>query len=242
MTYNNGQVMKDLKGYLDYTQIDKAMNYIKIKPCSRKERNWLFFLMLSRTGRRVTEVLRLNISHIDFDKKEIVWNILKKKAPLMRVKAIDDTTFQYLKDYCEKNMDYINRSEGRLFPFKRDWARKLVYRYITESGIRMFGTDGNSIKPHPHHFRHSFAINYLKNVNRPEALRLLQQELEHTKIDVTSQYLQFSLEDQKRIKNELFKEDKKDGITQETGRLDNEHGEGESQENSTEEELLGTDT
>ena len=202
----NYAVMNDLRGYLDYEQIEELLTYILNDNSKAKyKRNHLFVLLLSRTGRRVSELLSLNLNDIDFENKEIRWNILKKKSKMMKVKALDTYSVDILKEYCGENYELIETHNGKIFNFKRDWARKLVWKYCTKFGIKFIGDK----LPHPHHFRHSFAINYLRNVNRNEAIRLLQQDLEHSKIDVTAQYLQFSNEDQRAIKENLFKKNDK---------------------------------
>ena len=198
-------LMKDLHGYLTAEDVDKILRYVRIKECKCLERNWLFILMLFRTGRRVSELLKLNVKDINVMQQAVIWNILKKRSALRKLKSIDSETFGYLLAYIEVNEELITKNDGYVFPFKRDWARKLVETYCRESGYNLIGEK----KPHPHHFRHSFAINYLTNVKRNEAISLLQQELEHTDIKVTGQYLQFNLEDERKIKEELFVKKKK---------------------------------
>ena len=60
-------------------------------------------------------------------------------------------------------------------------------------------------KPHPHMFRHSFAIHFLKHHDRnPAALPMLRKLLEHSNLQVTEHYLQFSDTESGKMLEEAF--------------------------------------
>jgi integrase len=199
-------LMKDLQGYITAEDVDKILQQVLNTPCQFKERNYLFILMLFRTGRRVSELLKLNVADINFMQKGIIWNILKKRTKTQRLKSVDSETFQLLSNYIEINEKIIETKGGLIFPFKRAWAQQLVQKYCEEAGYNLIGTK----KPHPHHFRHSFSIHYLTHTKRNEALSMLQKELEHSNINITQLYLQFNLEDARKVKEEVFLKKKKE--------------------------------
>lgn len=194
-------LMKDLKGYLTAEDVDKILSYVLQKDCMFKERNYLFILMLFRTGRRVSELLSLNTNKINFKQRSVIWNILKKKTKKESLKSLDSETFRLLCNYIEIEDTSIRVHDGRVFNFKRDWARKMVKNYCQGAGYNLIGAK----LPHPHHFRHSFAVHFLTHANRNEAIKILQQELEHSDIKITAEYLQFDQEDARKIKDEIFK-------------------------------------
>jgi len=193
-------VMKDLAGYMKPARINELLDRIRVNDSPHGLRNYALFLLLARSGRRISEVLAVKWQDIDFEEGTIIWNILKKKRDHVTIKTLDTYTLKVLFRYVREQEQYIYSNDHKLFPLSRDYPRKLMIKYCSQIGLYRIGKK----TPHPHHFRHSFAVNYLVGVQRNEAIRLLQQELEHSSLNVTAQYLQFDIEDQRKIKEELF--------------------------------------
>lgn len=98
----------------------------------------------------------------------------------------------------------------------RKWAFEIVRDLAGDAGIVY--KEGKTIKDHikhgslivsepgwhPHHLRHSFAINYLKRAQSPAGLTMLQEHLGHSNISTTQAYLQFSQEDRVAMLNKIF--------------------------------------
>jgi site-specific recombinase XerD len=235
MASNNLQeivVMKDLTGYLTSNEIDRL-----IAACKRP-RDALLFKLLRSSGRRITEIVGRRhpyrhkyiykgevkevtyppipaLTPMDIVEKEengrqvrmIRFNILKKKTLTTKLKPINDETFEELRDYIFYNdiqmkQPIFNLSRARVFQIVRECAEI--------AGINLVGTK----KPHPHHFRHSFAVNVIQNSDDPSALRKVQMALEHSSLNVTAGYMQFNQEDLRQMLNKTFnkkdKEDEKD--------------------------------
>ena len=131
---------------------------------------------------------------------------MKKKGPTRKLKAIDDETLEMLKAFIIKN-----KIEPTDFVFKINRFQEfyLIRKIAKMANIHYIGEK----RPHPHHFRHSFAVNIIKNSTKPQDLRILQQILEHSKLDITAQYLQFSQEDQRKMINRAFKDEENDILT-----------------------------
>lgn len=190
--------MKDLRGYLTNDELDRLENTAKTmdyKGCRyRNDTVYLLIRLLRVSGRRVSEILALKPSDIDFNVGQVMWGILKKQLnnePLMRLKWIDKRTLEDLRIYILHHKIQPNQ---RIFNFGRVVAHRIVRKVGKAAGIDYVGS-----KPlHPHNFRHSFAINYLrKHKGSSQALRELQSFLEHSSLDMTAVYLQFSDEDMK---------------------------------------------
>ena len=211
----------DIKGYVTSEQMDRVLDSIRKGRSTYWLRDHTFMLTLFRSGRRLSELLSLKLSDIDFDMNTIVWNILKKKKKLSVVKSLDSFTLKQLHKYAYKNSVYlahkarlnglneddIENNDVKLFPFTRSWGFKLVRKHFRDCGITRIGTKS----PHPHHLRHGFSVHFLRHTNRNEAIRILQTELEHSSIDVTSTYLQFDQAAAQQIKEEIFVKNKKNG-------------------------------
>ena len=199
--------MVDVKGYLSKQQIDNIL------ACAKNKRNWLLLFLLYRSGRRISELLELKPIDIDQDKKLIKFHILKKKNKnTYKLKAVDDDAIDKLNEYIDENGIPL---ESYVFPSPKDHTKHLTRQmafYIVKKTCKLAGIHRVGLKePHPHHFRHSFAISYLSNSRKKEvAIRALQEILDHANLNMTSSYLQFSQEDVKEDLNYAFGVKKKD--------------------------------
>jgi len=183
------EVMRDLSGYFKEGQIRK------IYYACDKWRDRLLIRLLWKTGRRISEILELKVSDIDFTEGRILWNILKKKKPYKTWKPIDSKTLQLLGWYINEvglQEDHFVLNAGD--PYKhisRQRAFQIVRRASKKAGIKKVGEK----KPHPHHFRHSLAVDMAKKMKSPADVRKLQKYLEHSNLAVTEVYLQFGDEE-----------------------------------------------
>lgn len=212
----SGKPMQDLRGYLTEEQVQTLF-----EACST-DRERLLIRMLWKTGRRVGEILGLQVKDIDFITCNILWHIEKKNILKKRrketpekfeerkkhpkpdypiLKPIDRASIGMLKDYIVKERlgheDYIFYSPfiGRGKPLTRFRIFQLIRKIGERAGIARVGNKGI----HPHHFRHSFAVHIVRNAKNPAAIALLQKALEHNNINITMNYLQFSQEDLREI-------------------------------------------
>jgi len=218
--------MKNNTDYLTMQEIDKMLIYCYQ---NNKIRDYMLIKVLSRTGRRVcelvgrkpyTKITGLRPCDIRPD-GYIEWCILKKnpirnktksgvkrskdvlqelkikKEPKRILKPIDDYTLSELMAFIE---------HCKITPHSRVFA-------ITDRRVRYIiadiGKKCNIFRPnkliHPHNFRHSFAINYLKANNKnPAALIHVKDLLDHSRLEVTTHYLQFTQEDKKEALNKTF--------------------------------------
>jgi len=208
------QVMTDLQGYFTLKQIDTMLNL------AQNKEEQILILLLSRTGRRITEILgrkaylNKNANHpelqkeyneviglrpidINFESGQAAFNILKKRKAIRKLKPLDDFTLTKLQEYItETNIE----SHTPIFKLNRWKGFRIVKRLANEAGIGLVGTK----EPHPHHFRHSFAVQILKNSNDPTDIKKLQQILEHSNMNITAGYLQFNQEELRKTINKVF--------------------------------------
>jgi integrase len=213
------QTMKDKASYFTEEQIERMLNN------APSEHLWLLVFLLSRTGRRISEVLQLKPEHIDNDKCLIRWVILKKRQAVEAWKPIDNKTLRVLNEFIYKHRipphEYVFKSnrlnkDNETTHYTRKWAfdniRKLTkkcdIKFTGSKEIKEYERNGVTIKCkpgwHPHHFRHSFSIHFLSKADSPAALRILQQQLGHSSINVTSAYLEFSPKEQLELLNKVF--------------------------------------
>lgn len=203
--------MKDVRGYLTLEQCK-----VLLSKC-RNRRDKLLFMTLFYSGRRISEVVRsLKPEHIDAKNNMIAWRILKKnprkrdyltgkilsgpKPPApYKYKYAPPKLIRSLKSYIR---DKKISPKQYVFPISDRRVRYIFTQVGKDAGIERVGE-----KPlHPHHLRHSFAVEGAKKANSPMDIVLLQNALDHSKIDTTMHYLQFNPKRQKELMDKMWKE------------------------------------
>lgn len=196
---SNPNVMQDLQGYVDPQQV------VAMIGAAQNNRDRMLIKFCWRTGRRISEVLEVKKKHIDFHKGLILFHILKKRnKEYYKMKPVDAEFLKELYKYTQNKDD-----DSFLFPspykpnkhISRKQAYNIIRRAAEDAGIFYVGN-----KPmHPHVLRHSFAVHFLRNAkNVSLALKILQMQLEHYSLDMTSNYLQFTQDELRKQLNEIF--------------------------------------
>lgn len=133
--------------------------------------------LLSSTGMRVGELVRLNRSDIDFENREcVVFGKGSKERPVY----FDARTKIHLKNYLDSRTDKNPALFVSLIqPFKRLEISGVEIR------LRNLGRKLGITKVHPHKFRRTLATRAIDN-GMP--IEQVQRLLGHAKIDTTMQY------------------------------------------------------
>lgn len=185
--------MKDLQGFFREGERER------IYRTAEKIRDKVLIRLLWKSGRRISEVLALKVHDIDFENKMIHWTILKKKLPTMALKPIDSKTLQLLEYFIVNSglqPDHYLINNGNPYQhLNRKYCFEIIRKLCKKAGIEKVGNK----KPHPHHFRHSFAIDLVKKAKSGSGIRIVQQALEHSSLQMTEQYLQFSPEELREL-------------------------------------------
>lgn len=201
--------MKDLSGYLTPEQVELLIDG------AENQRDRCILIILSKTSRRIGEVLLLQGRDIRWEEGMIEWTILKKNPrsrrddgsftpkalPVRKVKPVRPEVLQairrYMKDYQAVN--HI-RDNDYLFNIQRDTFRKILLKIGKKVGIEKVGN-----KPlHPHHLRHSFLVHAARKAKNPAQLVLLKDIAEHSRIETTMHYLQFNPQEQRELLDAMF--------------------------------------
>jgi len=171
-------VMKDPLGYIRKEEIQKLFTLNS----AGSLRNVCMLRVTYYCGRRVSEVIEVRNKDIIFEDNSIVFNILKKGERLRRIKPVDLTTLSLLKEYMER---YHIKTHSKLFPICRIQAWNIIKSTAKKAHVRTV----NGKYPSFHTLRHSFAVHFMKGGGD---LRKLQMMMEHSRIDTTAGYLQYS--------------------------------------------------
>jgi site-specific recombinase XerD len=149
------------------------------------KRNKAIILTLLDTGIRASELCSIKVIDLDFKNKQITVN---GKGDKERVLEISSRTAQLIWRYL------ITRSSE--LPDKAPLFAGDFDLPLTRSGllqlIKRIGKRAGVPNAHPHRFRHTFAINFLRNGGNIYAL---QELLGHSSLDMVKHYLALSNQD-----------------------------------------------
>lgn len=129
----------------------------------------MLFEFLWRTGVRISEAVGIKKRDLDFENKEITIRWLKSRKLQYRVIPMHSSLKAPLYMFTAK----LN-AEHLIFPITRQYADRLCKKYRFA---------------HAHKFRHSFAINFLRQSESPMAMVELKDILGHSHIQTTMEYL-----------------------------------------------------
>ncbi|MET3537994.1 site-specific tyrosine recombinase/integron integrase [Chryseobacterium limigenitum] len=174
---------------LSLPDINKIINAIEVSSDLGK-RNLCIIEVLYGCGLRVSELIDLKISNINFVENYIKVN---GKGNKTRFVPLADFTADLLKSYIEdtRSKSKINKKyEDSLFLNSRgtSMSRVIVFLIIKE----LTDKAGVSKKISPHTFRHSFATHLLQN---GADLRYIQEMLGHSSITTTEIYTHLKTEE-----------------------------------------------
>jgi len=178
----------------DIRKLTKACEVIVVERDGKKHRQRLpegyrdkaLILTLLDTGLRIGELLRIQMRDINFETSEInvaPFGTGKKTKP--RVVVLGTTARRSVWLYVarlEKERG-ITRPTDRLFPMTPDSVRQMLTRLSKRAGVQ---------DVHPHRFRHSFAIWYLRGGGD---VFTLQRLLGHSSLEMVNWYLDIAQAD-----------------------------------------------
>lgn len=142
--------------------------------------------LLASTGMRVGELVKLNISDVDFKKREC---IVLGKGNKQRKVYFDARTKLHLRKYIDSRDD----KNSALFVSLQKPHNRLLISGV-EIRLRELGTKLNIPKVHPHRFRRTLATTA---IDKGMPIEQVQQLLGHQSIDTT---LQYSMVNQNNVK------------------------------------------
>lgn len=144
-------------------------------------RDILILKMLYGTGMRISEVLSLRISDVDFDSGFIFINQSKNReyADVPIPKSLVKPLKQFLHSW-------LSNEEKNAYLFQNDFGEKLNSGTFQKSMKRYAKEAGLEVNVSPHILRHTFAIEYLSNGGSTASL---QRQLRQKDLSVVTEYL-----------------------------------------------------
>ncbi|MBA7571956.1 Tyrosine recombinase XerD [subsurface metagenome] len=199
--------IRDLKGYIEPEQVEQVI------AAATNPRDVLLVRIPWRTGIRVSELIGINVSDIDFVSRAIVIKVQKmrkrdgKVVERRRLVPIDQGTLAMVTEYLEWRKQFPYQGD-LLFPITRQRVDQIYWKLGRRAGIGPIGDPAISQhrKLHPHVLRHSFAIHCVK---RGMSIERLQKILGHSSPTTTSVYLQYSVADLHEDYDKVWEEDER---------------------------------
>lgn len=152
-------------------------------PCAA--RNRAILLLLLDTGLRASELCNIKIHEIDLNQRKVK---IFGKGSKERILPFSARTGQVIWKYLASHRkdDHVGQplfatQRGR--PITRTHLRHIVERICARADLPRYT---------PHDFRHTFAVNYLRNYPN---IYTLQEMLGHTTLDMVKRYLAVSQND-----------------------------------------------
>jgi integrase len=185
--------IRDLKGYLEGPEVERLI------AAATNLRDKLLVRISWRSGIRVSELIGIKVSDIDFDNRAIVIKVQKmrkrddKTIERRRLVPIDQGTLDMVKEYLEWRKQFPYKGD-LLFPITRQRVDQIFWKLGRRASITKVGDPAVSkhTKLHPHILRHSFSIHCVKH---GMSIERLQKILGHQSPTTTSVYLQYSVAD-----------------------------------------------
>lgn len=204
--------MKHLRGYFEPQEIKRIIDQGETK------RDRLLMKTLWHTGARISEIvgirkqdsvdgedhrdtLGLQPKNLYPEENRIFLYTIKRTKPESGNE--DERRYNFGERYVTIPRSFMSEifayvqnkgmdEDERIFPITRVWANEIVKRAGKHADIEP--EDPNEKHVHPHHFRHSYAVNYVKKneIKTLGELVTLQKLLDHKNLMTTLHYLQFS--------------------------------------------------
>ncbi len=143
-------------------------------------RTWALIQFLLGTGARISSVLEVKITDIDFEKEMILFRQMKNRRQL--IIPLSEALAKSMKEWLNL---WEHEPDDYLFPSSKGGKHKLYPNSIA-TNIREYNLRRGVAKSGVHRLRHTFAKNFI--VNGGGSLQL-QQILGHSTLEMTKKYV-----------------------------------------------------
>ena len=189
-----------IRTYYSKDEIVKLFNAIDRRTNKGKE-DYLIICLICYLGLRISDIVNLKISNIDFNENKI--RIIQYKTDaelhLPLIEQIKYPLLDYLKNVrpIDTNNDYVfvNSIEPYEQNIKLVNHNYMIRRYLIKAGVNI-----NGRKAGFHSLRHSFSTMLL---NEDASLYSISKKLGHQKIDTTMLYLDIDISKLKELALEV---------------------------------------
>jgi len=189
-TKTSPQSLYDRYGRRKYLTSSERKKFLEVSN-KYEDSKGLFFKMLYYSGARISEVLGLKVSNIDFAESVVVIECLKKrKRGVYRVVPLPTTFILLLKEFVKGR-----EREECMWNFSRRTASRYIKAAMDDIGVRGSQATAKGL-------RHGFAVCAIEN-NVP--LNLIKRWMGHASITTTEIYLEVIGQEERRFAERMWK-------------------------------------
>lgn len=180
------KLAKKLPSYLTIEEVDKLLNINPVKIYDY--RNIAMLETLYGGGLRISELINLKISDIDFNECTIR---IFGKGSKERIIPINNSSLNALKEYINNYRSFLLKSKQSEYVFINNFGSKISRQGFFKILKKLCNDAGINKDVSPHTLRHSFATHLLNN---GADLRIIQELLGHSSITTTQIYSHLAME------------------------------------------------
>lgn len=165
---------------------------------SENKRDYTIIVLLASTGIRVSELINIKISDIDFENNYI---IIKGKGNKVRMVVMLDFVAEIIKDYLKEREEEGTLDKNKyLFIGRQEVEKNKPLHRSTVNSILKTYSEALSIYINPHKFRHFFCTEHLvrKKTLTSEQVGAI---VGHNSTNTTRKYMKIDIEDIKKSLN-----------------------------------------
>ncbi len=173
--YLNREELEALFGAIDVSKLQGLRDYAMLRT-------------LYSTGLRISELVALNLEHINLDTREFR---VVGKGRKQRIVFLSDDAADAIADYVKARKDdfkplFLSHGRTRNMSGSSEDEKRRISPTMVQYLVRRYGRRAGLIKPvTPHKLRHSFATELLRN---GADIRSVQEMLGHSSITTTQIY------------------------------------------------------
>lgn len=195
MAYQANFSLFDLQGQRKYLNQEERKQFYQIANADRRQDVRLFCLLLFYTGARISEIINLSITSIDFSNKSVIIQTLKRRRKnVFRQIPLPDFLLEELKMFIEKFDTPIPEIENSIWRFSTRSASRYIKGVMNEAGIK--GTKSSALG-----LRHGFAVHAVTKV----PITQVQKWLGHAHLKTTAIYLDVCGVEERELAQKLWR-------------------------------------
>lgn len=179
---------------------EKEVYKFKRISAENNKRDYAIIVLFSSTGIRVSELINIKITDIDFENNYI---IIKGKGNKVRIVIMLDIVAEIIKDYLKEREDQGTLDKNKyLFVGRQGIANNKPLHRSTVNTILKTYSEKLSIPISPHKLRHFFCTEHLvrkKTLTTEQVAAIVG----HNSINTTKKYTHIDMEDIKKSLNEV---------------------------------------
>ncbi len=195
LTLDSPKVKKRLPKAISPAEIDRLLQAPVAGSGSKAQRDVALLETLYASGMRVTELVSLDLSDLEFDNDSGRIRVRSKKLNVKeRVIPISDSAVEVLKHYIDNGREQLAHDPNEQALFLNNRGQRLTRQGLWLIIKHYVEAVGISTEVTPHTLRHSFAAHKL---SQGKSLQDIQKLLGHANISTTQVYAHLGQESEK---------------------------------------------